>query len=63
VTDKNKLAFFSHAGDRIINPSKYSKFGAMGAKDSRPVAARRFFPVSELPIGPNLDKLAAEIII
>jgi hypothetical protein len=63
VTDKNKLVFFSRTGDRIINPSKYSKFGAMGAKDSRPVAARRFFPVSELLIGPNVDKLAAEIII
>jgi len=63
VTDKNKLAFFSRAGDRIINPDKYSSFGAMGEKNDRSPAPRRAPQVHELPLGPNVDKLAAEIVI
>jgi hypothetical protein len=63
VTDKNKLAFFSRAGDRIIDPDKYSKFGAMDVNINRPAVARRPFQVNELLIGPHVDKVASEIII
>lgn len=66
VMDKNKLAFFSRAGDRVLNPDKYSKYGAMGPKkdynkDLAPT--KRVPPVHELLLGPSVDKLAGEIVI
>ena len=66
VMDKTKLAFFSRAGDRVLNPDKYSKYGAMGLKkdynkDLAP--AKRAPPVHELLLGPDVDKLAGEIVI
>ena len=64
--DKTKLAFFSRAGDRVLNPEKYSKYGAKGAKKdnaNRPAQAKRVPPVNELLLRPNVDKLAGEIVI
>lgn len=64
--DKTKIAFFSRAGDRVLNPDKYSKCGTMGAKKdnaNRPAQAKRVPPVNELLLRPNVDKLAGEIVI
>jgi hypothetical protein len=64
ITDKNKLAFFSRAGDRALNPEKDTDSGAMRAKkNNRPAPAKRTAPVTELLLGPNVDKLAGEIVI
>lgn len=59
VTNKINLAFFSRAGDRALNPDKFSA----KKDDKRPVAAKRAPPVTELKLGPGIDKLAGEIII
>jgi len=64
ATDKNKLAFFSRAGDRALNPDKFTKYGAMNPKPNwQPDPTKRALQVHELLLGPNVDKLAAEIVI
>ena len=58
VTDKNKLAFFSRLGDRVLNPEKYMR---PKKNNNRPALAKR--AVRELILRPNVDKLAGEIVI
>jgi hypothetical protein len=58
VTDKNKLAFFSRLGDRVLNPEKYMR---PKKNNNRPAPAKR--AVRELLLRPNVDKLAGEIVI
>lgn len=60
--DKIKLALFSRAGDRVLNPDKYGK-GANKNITNRPAQAKRIIPVHELLLRPNVDKLAGEIVI
>lgn len=63
ATDKDKLAFFSRAGDRLINPEKYNKHGQLRGRTSQNGPPRRAVPTNELIVIPNVDKRAAEIIL
>ena len=58
ITDKNKLAFFSRLGDRVLNPEKYMR---PKKNNNRPAPAKG--AVRELLLRPNVDKLAGEIVI
>lgn len=60
--DKTKLAFFSRAGDRVLNPDRYGK-GAKSNNTNSSAPAKRIIPVHELLLRPNVDKLAGEIVI
>lgn len=63
ATDKNKLALFSRAGDRLINPEKYNKHGQLRGGKGQSGAPRRALPKDELIVIPKVDKRAAEIIL
>lgn len=62
ATDKNKLAFFSRAADRVLNPGNYNKHGnaSRGGKTQQNTHVPK---TNELLLVPNVDKTAAEILI
>jgi hypothetical protein len=63
VTDKTKLAFFSRAGDRLLNPDRYSKRFASSSDSNLWLPPKRRFQATELLLRSGVYKRAAEIVI
>jgi hypothetical protein len=63
VNDKTKLAFFSRAGDRLLNPSKYTKRATTNLSSDLWLPPKRRPQATELLLRSGVDKRAAEIIM
>jgi hypothetical protein len=65
VTDKTKLAFFSRAGDRLLDPDKYkyNKRATSTQSSDLWLPPKRRSQATELLLRSGVDKRAAEIII
>jgi hypothetical protein len=63
VTDKTKLAFFSRAADRLLNPEKYSKRATSYSSNNLWLPPKRRFQATELLLRSGVDKRAAEIVV
>jgi hypothetical protein len=63
VTDRTKLAFFSRAGGRLLNPDRYSKRVTSSSSSSLWLPPKRRPQATELFLRCGVDKRAAEIII